>query len=184
MIRVINYIEGISITGRDDAWQKILYEDLTDIDNVTPGRYFFPPIVQVSNYKVYLPEDPFSTYFKIAISSLYMDSSVTCNLKIIETNQFWLIVWRETSPAEIVARIRIDDKTKIIKQLVGKDNVRCIFVTTAVYDVLIGDFFIFCDTKYYVNTLPDIKKISTTYFEYDILFEREFYDSSKVQFRL
>ena len=85
--------------------------------------------------------------------------------------------------ANVTAIIHIDESTKSLKNINGLDVVKVKFWTTEPYDITIGDYIYWQGKQYFVNTLPDVKKVATTRFEYTATFERRHYDLAKVQFR-
>ena len=78
--------------------------------------------------------------------------------------------------------IKIDDDTRLISQLLGEDIIRSSFNSRNILDITIGDYVIYNNVKYYVNNLPNIKKNSSNSFDYDIIFESEYYELCKTQF--
>lgn len=83
----------------------------------------------------------------------------------------------------LIENLHIDDKTQIVKQLGGKDFIKCFLHSNTIYDIKIGDYTIFKGSNYYVNTLPNITKAGTNKYKYEINLERGHYDLKKVQFR-
>ena len=78
--------------------------------------------------------------------------------------------------------IKIDDNTRLISQLLGEDIIRSSFNSRNILDITIGDYITYDNVKYYVNNLPNIKKNSSNSFDYDIVFESEYYELLKTQF--
>jgi len=90
-----------------------------------------------------------------------------------------LDIYRGTS---IWLTIRIDDNTRLIRQLLGEDIIRSSFNSHIFLDIDIGDYIVYDGVIYHVNNLPNIKKNSTNSFDYDITFESEYYELLKTQF--
>ena len=78
--------------------------------------------------------------------------------------------------------VRIDEKTRLIRQLLGEDIIKSTLKVPDIIDIQIGDYTVWEGICYYVNALPNIKKNSTNSFEYDITFESEYYELLKTQF--
>ncbi len=78
--------------------------------------------------------------------------------------------------------VRIDEGTRLIRQLLGEDIIKSILKVPDIIDIQIGDYTIWEGIRYYINTLPNVKKNSTNSFEYDITFESEYYELCKTQF--
>jgi len=83
---------------------------------------------------------------------------------------------------EIWVTIKIDDSTRLTKQLLGADIVKSSFNSHIILDIQIGDYIVFDGIKYYINNLPDIKKNSSNSFDYNVIFESEYYELLKTQF--
>jgi len=84
----------IKIIGTPDHPQKILYSDLTGFSNSIPAEFSSIPIVFVGtpnqDVRIYLVEEPTTTYFKVAISNLRGNISTTniyCNFLIFRNYQ-------------------------------------------------------------------------------------------------
>ena len=78
--------------------------------------------------------------------------------------------------------VRIDEGTRLIRQLLGEDIIKSILKVPDIIDIAIGDYTVWEGICYYVNALPNIKKNSTNSFDYDITFESEYYELLKTQF--
>jgi len=83
---------------------------------------------------------------------------------------------------EIWITIKIEDTTRLTRQLLGADIIKSSFTSNIILDIQIGDFCMFDGVKYYINNLPNIKKNSSNSFDYDITFESEYYELLKTQF--
>jgi len=78
--------------------------------------------------------------------------------------------------------VRIDEGTRLIRQLLGEDIIKSVLKVPDIIDIQIGDYTVWEGIRYYVNALPNIKKNSTNSFDYDITFESEYYELLKTQF--
>jgi hypothetical protein len=78
--------------------------------------------------------------------------------------------------------VRIDEGTRLIRQLLGEDIIKSTLKVPDIIDITIGDYTVWEGIRYYVNALPNIKKNSTNSFDYDITFESEYYELLKTQF--
>lgn len=84
--------------------------------------------------------------------------------------------------ASINITIKIDDNTRLIRQLLGADIIKSSFNSHDILDIAIGDYIIHDSINYYINSLPNIKKNASNSFDYDITFESEYYELLKTQF--
>ena len=78
--------------------------------------------------------------------------------------------------------VRIDEGTRLIRQLLGEDIIRSTLKVPDIIDIQIGDYTVWEGIRYYINALPNIKKNSTNSFDYDITFESQYYELLKTQF--
>ena len=78
--------------------------------------------------------------------------------------------------------IRIDDNTRLIRQLLGTDIIKSSFNSRDILDIDIGDYIIYDSINYYINNLPNIKKNASNSFDYNMTFESEYYELLKTQF--
>ncbi len=78
--------------------------------------------------------------------------------------------------------VRIDEGTRLIRQLLGEDIIKSTLKVPDIIDIQIGDYTVWEGICYYVNALPNIKKNSTNSFDYDVTFESEYYELLKTQF--
>lgn len=78
--------------------------------------------------------------------------------------------------------IKIDDNTRLIRQLLGEDIIKSSFNSRSILDITISDYIIYDSINYYVNNLPNVKKNASNSFDYDITFESEYYELLKTQF--
>jgi len=78
--------------------------------------------------------------------------------------------------------VRIDEGTRLIRQLLGEDIIKSTLKVPDIIDIQIGDYTVWEGICYYINTLPNIKKNSTNSFDYDVTFESEYYELCKTQF--
>jgi len=84
--------------------------------------------------------------------------------------------------AEVNLSLHIDDNTRLIRQLLGEDIIKSTFNSHDILDITIGDYVIYDGINYYVNNLPNIKKSSSNSFDYNLVFESEYYELLKTQF--
>lgn len=84
--------------------------------------------------------------------------------------------------AEVNLTIKIDDNTRLIRQLLGEDIIKSSFNSHSILDITIGDYITYDSVKYYINNLPNVKKNATNSFDYNIAFESEYYELLKTQF--
>jgi hypothetical protein len=75
--------------------------------------------------------------------------------------------------------VEIDDKTTYTHKLMGDHNIVSSFVSTTVLDIAIGDYITWGGENFYINRLPQIKKINEHTYQYDITFESVLYNLSK-----
>jgi len=78
--------------------------------------------------------------------------------------------------------VRIDEGTRLIRQLLGEDIIKSTLKVPDVIDIQIGDYTIWEGIRYYINALPNVRKNSTNSFDYDVTFESEYYELLKTQF--
>jgi len=91
------------------------------------------------------------------------------NLNIHRGSIFWIT-------------IKTDDNTRHISQLLGQDIIKSSFNSHIFLDINIGDFIVYDDVIYHINSLPNIKKNSINSYDYNITFESESYELLKTQF--
>jgi hypothetical protein len=90
-----------------------------------------------------------------------------------------LDIYRGTS---IWLTIKTDDKTRLIKQILGTDIVKSSFNSHIFLDITVGDYIVYGGVIYHINSLPNIKKNSINSYDYDVTFESESYELLKTQF--
>ncbi len=81
--------------------------------------------------------------------------------------------------------IHIDQGKTLVQEMTSRDFVKVKFFRTSTVDIQIRDYIQLSNgIKYYANDLPNIKKTAANRFEYEIVFESQYYDLSQVQFML
>ncbi len=79
--------------------------------------------------------------------------------------------------------IHIDQAKTLVQEMTSRDFIKVKFFRTSTVDIQIRDYVQLSNgIKYYVNDLPNIKKTAANRFEYEIVFESQYYDLSQVQF--
>jgi len=78
--------------------------------------------------------------------------------------------------------VAIKENSQIEQQFMGKDIVQLYFERNTAISLHLGDYVEVFDKKYYLNTAPVIKKLSSNLYEYQCVFESRLYDFSKVAF--
>lgn len=91
-------------------------------------------------------------------------------------------IYRPGTPATLQATVDIDEKTRMIKKLMGDWHVTADFNVTSVLDIQIGDYITYDGENYYINRLPDITKQNNATFQYKIDFEHSLYNLKKKLF--
>jgi len=91
-------------------------------------------------------------------------------------------IYRPGTPATLQATVNIDEKTRMIKKLMGDWHVTADFNVTSVLDIQIGDYITYDGENYYINRLPDITKLNNATFQYKIDFEHSLYNLKKKLF--
>ena len=92
-----------------------------------------------------------------------------------------LVVYRNT-PGYVVERIHADKETLYHQKFFGENRITVKTYSTSVLNITVGDWIRHNSLKYYLNTLPDIEKLSTSAFNYTMEFESEYYQLAKVQY--
>lgn len=85
-------------------------------------------------------------------------------------------------PDTEVVTVAIDEKSVFTKRLMGEWNIVCIFNSSSILSVQIGDFISYNSENYYINRLPDIIKLNSSTFQYKIVFEHSVYNLGKKLF--
>lgn len=78
--------------------------------------------------------------------------------------------------------VKVDDGTVRVQKLLGENYIKLNQVYNDVADIEIGDYITWETENYYVNSLPNVNKISGNQFHHEVTFEHEMYDMAKVQF--
>ena len=74
-----------------------------------------------------------------------------------------------------VASFKTDDQTVFTYQLMGEHKIAADFICTSPLSIQIGDYIVWQNENYYINTVPGCIKSGSNYFEYSISFESELY---------
>lgn len=74
-----------------------------------------------------------------------------------------------------VASFKTDDQTVFTYQLMGEHKIAANFICTSPLPIQIGDYIVWQNENYYINTVPGCIKSGSNYFEYSISFESEVY---------
>lgn len=82
----------------------------------------------------------------------------------------------------LLGSVRIDEGTRLIQQLLGENIIKSILEVPDIIDITIGDYIVWEGIYYYINALPNVKKNSSNSFDYDIIFESQYYELLKTQF--
>lgn len=91
-------------------------------------------------------------------------------------------IYRPGTPATLQATVNIDEKTRMIKKLMGEWHVTAEFNSHSVLGIQIGDYITWDGENYYMNRLPDITKLNNSTFQYKIDFEHSLYNLKKKLF--
>jgi hypothetical protein len=78
--------------------------------------------------------------------------------------------------------VKIDESTVLQQRLFGENVITSTFTARQVLSLDIGDYIVYDNIKYYINTLPIVTKNARNNYEYTITFESQYYDLSKAQF--
>ncbi len=80
------------------------------------------------------------------------------------------------------AEVAIKSNSEVSRKLLDEDIVKVFFDSKTFYDFKIGDYTTVFGRKYWINTVPVVRKLSSDFFEYELTFESAVYDLSKVAF--
>jgi hypothetical protein len=78
--------------------------------------------------------------------------------------------------------VKIDESTVIQQRLFGENVINSSFTARQVLNLDIGDYIVYDNIRYYINTMPTVTKNARNNYEYSITFESQYYDLSKVQY--
>jgi len=80
---------------------------------------------------------------------------------------------------------KINERTVYVQRFLGENYIQAEVETRKPLNITIGDYIMspLNGRKYYVNTLPSATKTGTNRFAYSIVFESEYYDLAKIQYR-
>ena len=94
-------------------------------------------------------------------------------------------IMRGSSAVSPNGSFKIDERTLYVQRFLGENYIQAEVETRSPLDIAIGDYIRspLNGRKYYVNTLPSATKTATNQFAYSIVFESEYYDIAKVQYR-
>ena len=67
--------------------------------------------------------------------------------------------------------VDIDEQTKLYQRLLGEDYIRLKCMYNTVQDIQIGDYVTDEGEDFFVNSMPNVRKVSNREFHYDVLFE-------------
>ena len=84
--------------------------------------------------------------------------------------------------ASVNETITIDEKAVLSQKFYGENQISVQTESREPLSLAIGDKIFWGGNWYYLNSLPDVVKNSTLSFEYNMVFESEYYNLSKVQF--
>lgn len=83
-----------------------------------------------------------------------------------------------------VAKVKIDERSVLTQRFFGESSISVIAEVRDTLPILIGDWIQYDGIKYFINTIPNVTKNATNQFIYNIVFESEYYNLSKVQYML
>ena len=92
-----------------------------------------------------------------------------------------LQVYRNVS---VIDKFNIDERTLFIQRFLGENYIYAETTVRKTLNITIGDYVKYNGIKYFINILPDVTKNATNQYFYKIIFESEYYDFAKVQYRL
>ncbi|MDP2234962.1 MAG: hypothetical protein Q8J88_00890 [Bacteroidales bacterium] len=78
--------------------------------------------------------------------------------------------------------VSLKSNSEQVRRLLEEDVVKVFFDSVSAIPVRIGDYCTVFGRKYYINTTPIEKKLSSNLFQYELSFESSIYDLSKVSF--
>ncbi len=94
----------------------------------------------------------------------------------------YLPVYREGATTFV---IHIDQSKVLVQEMNSRDFVKVRFYSTSVRNILVGDYISLTNgINYYINDKPNVQKLGNNSFYYDIIFESEYYNLSKIQFMI
>jgi hypothetical protein len=70
--------------------------------------------------------------------------------------------------------IDIDERTILTKKLMEADTIVCATISNLVLDIAIGDYVTYGGENYTINRLPDVEKLNSNTYRYNITFESDF----------
>jgi len=79
-------------------------------------------------------------------------------------------------------QVKINDNSELSQKYLSEDIVKLYFSSVGPVGLSIGDYVVVFGRKYFLNTKPIIKKISSKLYEYECVFEAYIYDLTKVVF--
>jgi len=91
-----------------------------------------------------------------------------------------LDVYRNVS---VIDSFSIDERTLFVQKFLGENYIHAEATVQTTLNITIGDYVKYNGIKYYVNTLPNVIKNSTNQYVYTMVFESEYYNFQKVQYR-
>lgn len=80
------------------------------------------------------------------------------------------------------ATVKLNDNSELLHKLNEEEVVKVYFTSFEYVNVNIGDYIDVFGKRYFVNTVPVVKKVGSNLFEYEVVFEGLVYDLSKVAF--
>ena len=84
--------------------------------------------------------------------------------------------------AAVNVTVNIDERTVMSHRLLGEDVVNATFESKSALDIAIKDYIVHGGKNYYINNLPQVKKLSSLNYEYTAVFESLQYQLLKTQY--
>lgn len=78
--------------------------------------------------------------------------------------------------------VKVDDNSKYYHKLLGQRNITLDFVDNQANGLALGDYVVFEGNNYYLNLLPEVKKVSRQEYRYRAVFESILYHLGKAQY--
>jgi len=78
--------------------------------------------------------------------------------------------------------VKVDDNSKYYHKLLGQRNITLDFIDNQANGLALGDYVVFEGNNYYLNLLPEVKKVSRQEYRYRAVFESILYHLGKAQY--
>ena len=78
--------------------------------------------------------------------------------------------------------VKVDDSSRYYHKLLGQSNITLDFIDNQANGLALGDYVLFEGNNYYLNILPEVKKVSRQEYRYRAVFESILYHLGKAQY--